>query len=294
MKASFIRIAEVWLPNPDNTRLEFGGGLFGEAERFAAATRSLSFALGEGLPGLAWKEGRPILLKDFESLHFRRMVAANEAGLSCAVALPLFVGQALKAVLVLFGGSADARAGAVELWHNNPRVTTDMTLVDGYYGMASDSFEALSKDTFLPRGTGLPGLAWQGGGAVFMEDLGASPRFLRGATAAEAGITRGLGLPCPTKTDEVYVLTLLSALGTPIARQVESWGPNVMRQLERRFGFCETQGSLASPVEPIALASADNPLVSAFLTGVPALGDAMVAIPVVADGEVTEVLALYL
>src|SRR5690606_30707040 len=119
--------------------------------------------------------------------------------------------------------------------------------------------------------TGLPGLAWQGGGAVFMEDLGASPRFLRGATAAEAGITRGLGLPCPTKTDEVYVLTLLSALGTPIAQQVESWGPNVMRQLERRLGFCETQGSLASPVEPIALASADNPLVSAFLTGVPAL-----------------------
>lgn len=295
MKASFIRIAEIWLPDQDHTLLEFGGGLFGSAKGFAAATRSLCFGLGEGLPGQAWEEGRPILLKDFDSLHFRRTAAAQDAGLSCAIALPLFVGGTLKAVVVLFGGSADARAGAIELWHNSPRVTTDMTLVDGYYGTASNSFEILSKDTFLPRGTGLPGLAWQRGAAVFMEDLGASPRFLRGATAAEAGITRGLGLPCPTKTDEVYVMTLLSALGTPIAQKLESWAPNATRQqLERSFGFCEMQGSLSSPADPIALDSVHNPLASAFLTGVPALGESMIALPIVAEGEVNEVLALYL
>ncbi len=256
MKPSFIRIAEIWLPDQDQTLLAFGGGLFGPAQGFADATRSLHFGMGEGLPGQAWAEGRPILLKDFDSPHFRRTAAAQDAGLSCAIALPIFVSKALKAVVVLFGGSANARAGAIELWHNSPRVTTDMTLVDGYYGTASDSFEILSKDTFLPRGTGLPGLAWQRGAAVFMEDLGASPRFLRGATAAEAGITRGLGLP---------------------------------------FGFCETQGSLlASPADPIALDSPHNPLASAFLTGVPATGEDMIAIPVVADGEITEVLALYL
>jgi hypothetical protein len=295
MKASFIRIAEIWLPNQDHSLLAFGGGLFGPAKVFAAATPSLRFGMGEGLPGLAWQEGHPILLKDFDSPHFLRAAEAQEASLGCAIALPLFIHGALKAIVVLFGGDEDARSGAIELWHNSPRVTTDMTLVDGYYGMASDSFEVLSKDTFLPRGTGLPGLAWQRGAAVFMENLGASPRFLRGATAAEAGITRGLALPCPTRTDDAYVLTLLSALGTPIAQKLESWAPDAQgEQLQRGFGFCETQGSLPTLTEGIPLSNARHPVVSAFQTGVPRIEGALIAIPVVADGEVAEVLTLHL
>jgi hypothetical protein len=300
---SFIRIAEVWVPAQDHTLLEFGGGLFGQAKSFAAATRSLCFGRGEGLPGQAWDEGRPILLKDFDSLHFHRTAAAKAAGLSCAIALPLFIGTTLKAVLVLFCGDDDARSGAIELWHNNPRVTSDMTLVDGFYGTASDSFEALSKDTFLPRGTGLPGLAWQRGSAVFMENLGESARFLRGETAAEAGITRGLAFPCPTATEEAYVMTLLSALGTPIAQRIENWAPDAHRQqLQRGFGFCETRGDLSALADSIALDSPQNPIAKAFLTGAPVMHElsggedmsSMLAIPVISDGEVTEVLALYL
>jgi hypothetical protein len=300
---SFIRIAEIWVPSPDHTLLEFGSGLFGAAKSFAAATRSLCFGRGEGLPGQAWDEGRPILLKDFDSLHFHRTAAAQAAGLSCAIALPILVGQTLKAVVVLFCGSDDALAGAIELWHNNPRVTSDMTLVDGYYGTASDAFETLSKDTFLPRGTGLPGLAWQRGTAVFMENLGESARFLRGETAAEAGITRGLAIPCPTQTEEAYVMTLLSAMGTPLAQRMESWGPDAAhQQLQRSFGFCETQGTLSTTTDAIPLDKTQNPIVRAFLSGVPVINEitggdeatSMIAIPVVADGEVSEVLALYL
>jgi len=302
--SSFIRIAEIWVPTADGTLLELRDGLFGAAQGFAAATRSLCFGRSEGLPGQAWEEGRPVLLKNFDSLHAQRAAAAKEAGLSCAVALPVFVGEALKAVLVFFCGSEDARAGAIELWHNNPRVTSDMTLVDGYYGTASaEALESLSKDTFLPRGTGLPGLAWQRGGAVFMENLGDSPRFLRGATAAEAGITRGLALPCPTQTDEAYVMTWLSARGTPLAQRVESWAPDAARaQLERGFGFCETQGPLPTTADAIALSDERHPIARAFQSGVPSIselaggqaGQSLVAIPVVSDGEVNEVLALYL
>ena len=294
MNASFIRIAEIWLPNQDQSLLEFGGGLFGPAKVFAAATSTLRFGMGEGLPGLAWQEGHPILLKDFDSPHFLRAAEAQAAGLGCAIALPMFINGALQAIVVLFGGDEDARSGAIELWHNSPRVTTDMTLVDGYYGMASSSFEVLSKDTFLPRGAGLPGLAWQPGGAVFMENLGASPRFLRGATAAEAGITRGLALPCPTRTTEAYVLTLLSTPGTPIAQKLESWGPDDQGEhLQRGFGFCETQGSLP-PADGIPLSDVQHPVVSAFLTGVPRIDGTMIAIPVVAEGDVSEVLTLHL
>lgn len=301
---SFIRIAEIWVPTADGTVLELGDGLFGAAQGFAAATRSLCFGRSEGLPGQAWEEGRPVLLKNFDSLHAQRAAAAKEAGLSCAVALPIFVGQALKAVLVFFCGSEDARAGAIELWHNNPRVTSDMTLVDGYYGTASaEALETLSKDTFLPRGTGLPGLAWQRGAAVFMDKLDESPRFLRGATAAEAGITRGLALPCPTETDEAYVMTWLSAMSTPLAQGVESWAPDAAReQLQRGFGFCETPGQLPAHADAIPLLDQRHPIARTFLSGMPSISEvssgdgvtSLVAIPVVSDGEVSEVLALYL
>ncbi|RZI85692.1 MAG: GAF domain-containing protein [Rubrivivax sp.] len=301
---SFIRTAEIWVPAQDDTLLEFAGGFFGAAKSFGAATRSLCFGRGEGLPGQAWEEGRPILLKDFDSLHFHRTAAAKTAGLSCAVALPIFTVSSLKAVLVLFCGSDEARAGGIELWHNNPRITSDMTLVDGFYGTAtSDAFAALSKDTFLPRGTGLPGLAWQRGAAVFMEDLGTAARFLRGETAAQAGITRGLALPCPTRTEEVYVMTWLSALGTPLAQRLESWAPDAARQqLQRGFDFSETPGEPASAAEGIALDDVHAPIARAFVGGVPVisestgggLGLSLVAIPVVSEGEVSEVLALYL
>lgn len=296
MNASFLRIAEIWLPSQDQTHLEFGGGLFGPAKVFASATPLLRFGPGEGLPGLAWQEGRPILLKDFDSPHFLRAAAAQQAGLGCAVALPIHVGSVFKAVVVLFGGSEEARLGAIELWHNNPRVTTDMTLVDGYYGMASDSFEVLSKDTFLPRGTGLPGLAWQRGSTVFMEDLGASPRFLRGATAAESGITRGLAMPCPTRTVENHVLTLLSVRGTPIAQRIESWAPDAERQhLQRGAGFGEGASGASDKNVAIALDTAtDQALARTFLSGVPTIEGSTINIPVVADGEVSEVLVLSL
>lgn len=296
MSTSFIRIADIWVPGQGDS-LVFGNGWFSPAQAFEAAIRSLSFRKGAGLPGQAWAEGRPLLLKDFEQGGFQRAAMAREAGLRCAIALPFFPAGQAGVVLVLYGGSEDARAGAIELWHNNPRVTTDMTLVDGFYGTASDAFEVLSKDTFLPRGTGLPGLAWQRGGSVFMDDLGASPRFLRGATAAEAGITRGLALPCPTRTDEACVLTLLSALGTPIAQKVESWVPDAgRRHLQRSWGFCETQGRWPASAEPIVHLEEgpQGAVARSFLTGLPNIEGSTVHVPIVADGEVNEVLTLTL
>jgi len=72
MTSTFIKAAEVWLPSNDGTLLEFGSGAFGAARRFAAISREMCFGRGEGLPGRAWDEGRPILLPRFEGSNFRR------------------------------------------------------------------------------------------------------------------------------------------------------------------------------------------------------------------------------
>ena len=50
----------------------------------------MCFGRGEGLPGRVREEGHPILLKDLQSGYFRRTVAAKQAGLTCATAIPFY------------------------------------------------------------------------------------------------------------------------------------------------------------------------------------------------------------
>ena len=241
---TFVRVAEVWVPSPDGTLLELGGGLFDAAPQFGALSRTLCFGRAEGLPGLAWDEGRPVMLRRLEGPVFRRAQAARAAGLTCAVALPFFAGDALTSVVVLLCGDDQADIGAIELWHNDPRLTGDLRLAEGYFGATAPDLEALTRDGSLPRGAGAPGLAWQREAAVLIDNVATSPQFLRSQTAAHAGIVRALALPCSVRVNETWVLSLLSSATRPIARRVESWLPSELRtHLQRAHGHCEVRGS---------------------------------------------------
>lgn len=313
---TLIKAVETWLPTPDGSLLEFGGGLYGRATAFGAISRSLCFGRGEGLPGRAWYDGQPIVLKELDGSYFRRADVARDAGYTCAIGLPLFHGDALSGVVVLFCGpnrheDGEGEDGAVELWRHNARVSSDMTLVDGYFGgRVAGNFAAISRDTYLPRGTGLPGIAWQKGAAVLIDDLGQAGKFVRADSAAEVGINRGLAIPCATPSDDAYVLTLLSTADTPIALRVECWAPDDGHLgLQRVFGFCERMGSLRASDGGTVLAGSIG---KAFASGVPVINEhaetepgmvgdaardaglsALVAVPVMTNDGVGEVIALY-
>jgi len=311
---TFIRAAEVWLPVQDQALLELGAGLFGEAHSFAAVSRTMRFPKGQGLPGHAWDQGRPLLLKAFEGANFHRADAARQDGLTCAVALPYFVGARLTAVLVLFGSDDQACTGAIELWRNDPRISSDMTLFDGYYGGTEPAFEQLSRDTYLPRGMGLPGMAWQREEAVIMGELDTSTRFLRGDVATDSGICRGLAMPCDTTGHASYVLTLLSGEDTPIARRAERWLLDTTQQhLQLAGGYCEIQGSLDQTGSVVRLALLDPLVTEALRAGTPVLSEVAqqmvgpigeaaracgaagcVWVPVMSEDKVSELVALYL
>ena len=315
----FIRVAEVWAPSDDGSLLELRDGLFDAAPGFGASNRSLCFGRAEGLPGNAWEEGRPLLLSRLEGSYFRRTAAARAAGLRCATALPIFVGERLTSVVVLLCGDSaepepsDGQVGAIELWRNDPRVESDLRLAEGYFGATDPDLEALSRDSFLPRGQGLPGLTWQREAAVFIEDIGASRHFLRAQAAASAGIVRGLALPCSTRTHQTWVVSLLSAPQSPIARRIESWLPDASgAALQRAFGFCETVGALTADTATAVPISALGPVGAAWTSASaqvahgaavagqgwsqhwPAAGlRSVLAIPLIAEDRVSEVVALY-
>jgi hypothetical protein len=310
---TFIRAIECWVPGTDRTLLEFGGGLYGNAPRFGALSRQMVFGRGEGLPGAAWQAGHPIVLKDLAHPSFRRAQAARAEGLTCGIAVPIFAGDFLTSVLVIFCGDDEAHAGAIELWHNDPAQSRDMTLVEGYYGTTGDAFELISRSISFREGTGLPGMAWESGLPVFLEDLGRGGRFLRADSATKVGINRGLAIPCTTSSRGHYVMTFLSALATPIARRFEIWQPDGTREhLVMADGFCESAGSLAGRGGDLAIEPGQGTIGRVFLTGAPAMteqvGDEpagvgaaaaaagwtqMAALPVIREGRLMAVVACY-
>lgn len=306
---TFIKAVECWVPGVDRRHLEYGGGLYGQATRFGVLSRRLCFGRGEGLPGKAWELGHPLLLKQFEGSYFRRTAAAHTDGLTGALAWPIFAGEYLNAVLVVFFGDGEDHAGAIEQWCNDPVESKDMQLLDGHYGRTAEAFEFLSRRTTFRRGTGLPGLAWDSGMPVFMGDLGKGARFLRAQSALKVGINRGFAWTCSGTDGRHHVVAMLSALDTPIVRRFEVW-QREGNCLARMSGFCEGEGEIGPG--PTLVERGQGTLGSAFLTGAPAFCDdagsepgglgarlraaglsTVVAIPVLRDARCVAVMAWY-
>jgi hypothetical protein len=310
---TFIRVVEVWVPGNDRSMLEFSAGLYGTATRFGTLSRQMCFGRGEGLPGQAWEAGRPIVLKQFEGSGFRRTQAAHAEGLTCGIALPIFAGDFLTSVLVIFCGDDEAHAGAIELWANDPAKSKDMTLEDGYYGTTGDAFEFISRRTAFRKGNGLPGMAWESGLPVFIEDLGKGERFLRGDGATKVGINRGFAIPCASRGPSSYVMAFLSAMATPIVRRFETWLPDAGGEhLHRVGGFCESTGTVPEGGGREFIERGQGTLGRAFFTGVPAVSanaasepglvgaaagsaalGSVVALPVLREGRLSAVVAWY-
>lgn len=308
---TFIQVAEIWTPSEDGSLLEFHSGLYGPHKAFGGITRMMCFGFDEGLPGKAWAERHPIVLKDLQHSYFRRGEAAAKAGLTCGVAIPLFDGETLKAVLVFFCGDDAEHVGAIEVWHNDPTQDIELGLADGYYGRA-ESFEVVSKRTRFQKGFGLPGLVWESGLPVVMADLGMSQRFLRRDEAQRIGINKGLGFPVGSVPGHQYIMAFLSALGTPIARRFEVWTATAEGDaLTFQSGDCDSVPDFATALAGARIASGAGPIGQAMATKTPVLSasladaegplaaaaqaglGALVAIPVIDGGQTRAVACLY-
>jgi GAF domain-containing protein len=309
---TFIQVTEIWTPSKDRSILEFHAGLYGPHKAFRALSERMCFGYDEGLPGKAWAARHPIILKDLEHSYFRRGEAARQAGLTCGVAIPVFAGDYLSAVLVFFCGDDEDHVGAIELWHNDPAKEADMGLADGYFGHA-ESFAWISQRTRFQPGFGLPGLVWQNGMPEVMADLGLAHRFVRRDDARRVGINKGLGLPSSYEAGQNYVMTFLSALGTPIARRFEIWAPTAERDaLVFQGGDCDHQPDFAAAHATTRIPIGAGPVGRVWLTALPVVSasladdtspiaasareaglDALVAIPVLEAGRLKAVVCMY-
>lgn len=293
---TFIKVTEIWVPDKERTRLEFGSGLYGALTDFKAASEQQRFAYNEGLPGKAWALRHPVVLTQFEHSYFKRTAAAKQAGLTCGIAIPIFSGEFLLAVVLFLCGDDEEQAGAIEVWGNKDAAA--LGVIDGYYGTLHH-FETLSRQIKLAKGQGIPGLVWQSGMPVLIEDIGRPDLFARSQEARQAGITTGLGIPVSGASGQTYIMAFLSAKATPIAKRIQIWIPDAQRkQLVCQQGYSKNGNDLAQLFETITVNKGEGALGRVWLTGMPVISgnpetdytpeldnlSAMLAIPVIELG----------
>ena len=138
MQNSFIIATEIWEPNREKTELTLVNGHYGYCDEFKQESYAMHFKYDEGLPGKAWSQKRPIILKSFEGSYFKRTKIAQKIGLSTAIAFPIFAGEYLHAVVVFLCGDKEDQHGAIELWGRDHERLNEMGLIEGYYGEMRD------------------------------------------------------------------------------------------------------------------------------------------------------------
>ena len=272
---TFIKIIEVWTPTPDRNGLSLADALYGKYDELKRVSEQRVFKFDEGLPGRAWSSASPQIITDLEHSYFRRKDEAIRAHLNVGIAIPLFVGEFLLAVVVFLCGEgsreAKSLAGAIEMWAKDSDKSNELSLVEGYYGSLKKLEEA-SRHIRFTKGNGLPGSVWDYRIPMLVTDMSDSSLFKRASTATIEGITTAIGLPLSYYTDKEYILTFLSAHRTPIALRFEIWIPD--RDHHRLFfhtGTCEQGEDIRSMHKNVRIQRGSGLLGKVWLTGVPAI-----------------------
>jgi hypothetical protein len=202
--------------------------------------------------------------------------------------------------VVFLCGDDEAHAGAIEVWCNSPANRNTLKVMDGYYG-SLEYFETISKQINMAKGQGIPGLAWETGMPILMEDIGKADEYARVAEAQQAGITTGLGIPAGSTGELTYVITFLSAKDTPIAKRIQIWIPDQLgKHLVCQQGHSKNSNNLAEMFETITIEKGLGALGRVWLTGIPIITgnleesqydpeldslNSMLAIPVIEQGR---------
>ncbi|MDA3947458.1 MAG: GAF domain-containing protein [Helicobacteraceae bacterium] len=280
--STFIKATEIWEPNREKTELTLVNGQYGPYKEFEAYSHAMTFSYDEGLPGKAWAAKHPLMLTELQDSYFRRTEMAEKIGITTAIAMPIFAGEFLHAVVLFLCGDKEAHDGAIEIWAKDPERRREMGLVDGYYG-TMDDFAWISKNVKIMRGHGLPGMVWETSMPYIIKDLGTSATFLRARKALKEGITTALALPAWMIEEDGYVMTFLSSKGTPIAKRFEIWIPDDTGDaLIFRDGHCDRRSDLAGFYTLKRYGKEDSVIGRVWKTGYPLLTHS----PAVEDGDV--------
>jgi PAS domain S-box-containing protein len=99
-------LGQAWVPNKDGSVLVCDSDWFcgeGDLQEFRAASETIHFKPGVGLPGRVWESKQPAWIDDVrQDPNFPRTTAAKSTGLKTAVGIPILSGDKVIAVIEFF------------------------------------------------------------------------------------------------------------------------------------------------------------------------------------------------
>jgi PAS domain S-box-containing protein len=131
----------------------------------------------------------------------RELTLARE--LALAIGAAETVGEAMELTLRKICKRTGWKLG--EAWL---REGDELVLASVWYEASEqfDRFESGLAGTRTTRGRGLPGVAWEARGPVWMRDVASEPRFLRSSLARKFGIGAGMAVPVRSGDEVAAVL----------------------------------------------------------------------------------------
>lgn len=99
------KYGEIWIPSSDGKQLEYGRWYnnLEHLEEFAMRSKEFMFSQGIGIPGRVWEAKQPAWIKDVTlDQNFLRAKIVKDSGPKTAFAFPLFAGEEVVAIVVLY------------------------------------------------------------------------------------------------------------------------------------------------------------------------------------------------
>ncbi len=237
---SLMQAVEIWTPNGAGC-LALKRGAYGPHASFERASLGMTFAPSEGLPGQVWASRAPqIFTKLGAADGFVRSEAAQEAGFTAGIGLPIMPRGEVEAVVTLLFATSETRSSVFEIW--SPDAVGKLALSAGFYGGLCE-FERLSWQTRFSVLEGLPGQAFDARRPVLFNGLSRDGGFVRAEAAAKAGLSAGLGLPVLEGDTAKSAVLLLTSRANPLAQVIEIWEPDG-RAFSLSAGYYGEHGAL--------------------------------------------------
>ena len=101
-RSPIARVYEIWDITDDTSQIQLRSCSHVQCDSFEATTRYLEYRSGEGIVGKTWETGQAMVCSDLPSVDPKRASAASADGITSAIAMPVFVGEFLKSVFLMF------------------------------------------------------------------------------------------------------------------------------------------------------------------------------------------------
>jgi hypothetical protein len=183
---------EIWEPNPLR-ELVHVDGYYGNLAAFERLSRAMRFQLGNGVPGLTWESGLPMVVPDLGgSRSFLRAQAAREYGVHSGLSIPFYRSGSLAQVVLFLSVAASPLARAFEVWM--PDSSGHLHISEAFYEPSLSDFQEANRSVEFVAGAGLVGKVYESGLPLAL-DRKTNEAFTGHVGTAGAGIAMAVGFP---------------------------------------------------------------------------------------------------